>query len=98
LDRAAPENPVQVRSDFRSTVVWKPDVVTGTDGTATVHVKFPDSLTSWRATARAATTGNQFGIADATARTRKPLTVRLQAPRFFVAGDTFTLSAIVNNN
>ncbi len=92
------EPAVQVRSDFRSTVVWQPDVVTGPDGTATVKVRFPDSLTSWRATARAATAGNQFGIATSEARTRKPLTIRLQAPRFFVTGDSVTLSAIVNNN
>src|SRR6185436_12155657 len=69
------EAPVQVRSDFRSTVLWQPDVVTGPDGTATVKISFPDSLTSWRATARAATTGHEFGIATSQARTRKPLTV-----------------------
>ncbi|MBK6315575.1 MAG: alpha-2-macroglobulin [Blastocatellia bacterium] len=73
------EPAVQVRSDFRATVLWQPDVVTGPDGTAVVKVAFPDSLTSWRATARAATTGNQFGISTTSARTRKPLTVRLQA-------------------
>ncbi len=92
------EPAVQVRNDFRSTVFWQPDVVTGPDGIATVKVRFPDSLTSWRATARANTAGNQFGIADSTTRTRKPLTVRLESPRFFVAGDVVTLSAIVNNN
>lgn len=94
----AAEPAVQVRSDFRATVLWRPDVVTGADGTAVVKVTFPDSLTSWRATARAATAGNQFGIATTSARTRKPLTVRLQAPRFFVTGDRVTISAIVNNN
>lgn len=92
------EPAVQVRSDFRATVLWKPDVVTGPDGTAVVKVTFPDSLTSWRATARAATAGNQFGMSTTSARTRKPLTVRLQAPRFFVTGDRVTISAIVNNN
>ncbi len=42
--------------------------------------------------------GAQFGIASATARTRQPLIVRLQAPRFFVVGDAVTVSAVVNNN
>ncbi|HEX5223182.1 MAG TPA: alpha-2-macroglobulin family protein, partial [Verrucomicrobiae bacterium] len=64
----------------------------------TVKVKYPDSLTGWKATARAATTVNQFGIANATTRTKQPLIVRLQAPRFFVVGDTVTISAVVNNN
>lgn len=94
----AQEPAVQVRSDFRATVLWRPDVVTGPDGTAIVKVAFPDSLTSWKATARAATAGNEFGIATTSARTRKPLTVRLQAPRFFVTGDRVTISAVVNNN
>src|SRR4029079_10592980 len=52
----------------------------------------------WRATARVATEGDQFGVASATARTKQPLIVRLQAPRFFVAGDLATVSAVINNN
>lgn len=89
---------VQVRTDFRSSILWRPDVVTSRDGTATVRVRFPDSLTGWKATARVASAGNQFGIASAIMHTEQPLIVRLQAPRFFVAGDTVTISAIVNNH
>ncbi len=92
------EPAVVVRNDFRSTVFWQPDVVTGKDGKAVVKVKYPDSLTTWKATARAATAGNQFGIANASTRTKQPLIVRLQAPRFFVVGDTVTVSAVINNN
>ncbi len=92
------EPAVVVRSDFRSTILWQPDVATGADGKATVKVKYPDSLTGWKATARAVTGGNQFGIADTATRTKQPLIVRLQAPRFFVVGDTVTISAVVNNN
>ena len=89
---------VQVRSDFRSTAVWQPHVVTDDNGEATVRAKLPDSLTTWRATARVATRDNRFGIGDSSTRTRKPVTVRLQAPRFFVVGDEVTLSAVINNN
>ncbi|MCI0416561.1 MG2 domain-containing protein [bacterium] len=94
----APEAAVQVRSDFRSTAFWQPDVVTDAAGQAVVRFKYPDSLTSWKAVARVASATNQFGIADVSTRTRKPLIVRLQAPRFFVVGDTVTISAILNNN
>ncbi len=89
---------VQVRSDFRSTIIWEPNIKTGKDGKATIKVKFPDSLTQWRATARSVTTKNQFGIQTAKMQTQMPLMVRLQAPRFFVVGDEVTLSAIINNN
>lgn len=99
-DPAAPvqEPAVQVRSDFRSTILWLPDVKTDADGTATVKVKYPDSLTTWAATARVATTGNQFGIGNSSTRTKQPLIVRLQAPRFFVVGDQITVSGVINNN
>lgn len=92
------ETAVQVRTDFRSTVFWQPDVVTDKDGKGAVKLKYPDSLTGWKATARAVSQASQFGIASATTRTKQPLIVRLQAPRFFVVGDTVTISAVVNNN
>ena len=92
------EPAVQVRSDFRSTIFWQPDVMTDVNGNATVKIKYPDSLTTWAATARVATSGNQFGIANASTRTKQPLIVRLQAPRFFVVGDEVTISAVINNN
>lgn len=92
------EPAVQVRSDFRSTILWLPDVKTDADGSATVKVKYPDSLTTWVATARVATAGNQFGIGNTSTRTKQPLIVRLQAPRFFVVGDQVTVSAVINNN
>ncbi len=94
---ATGEPAVEVRTDFRATAFWQPDVVTGEDGRATIEVDFPDSLTTWRARARVATAGSAFGTAQATARTNKPLMARLQAPRFFVAGDTAIVSAVINN-
>jgi alpha-2-macroglobulin len=92
------EPAVQVRNDFRSTMFWQPDVVTDAGGLATVKVKYPDSLTSWQALARVASAGNQFGVGSATTRTKQPLIVRLQAPRFFLVGDQVTVSALINNN
>ncbi|HEV2883719.1 MAG TPA: alpha-2-macroglobulin family protein [Pyrinomonadaceae bacterium] len=89
---------VQVRSDFRSTILWMPDLKTDAAGFASVKVKYPDSLTTWQATARVASAGNQFGIGNTATRTKQPLIVRLQAPRFFVVGDQATISAVINNN
>jgi len=73
----AVEAPVQVRSDFRSTIFWQPDVKTDANGVATIKITYPDSLTTWRATARAATAANQFGMATSTTRTKKPRVSRL---------------------
>lgn len=92
------EPAVQVRSDFRSTMFWRPDLVTDANGRAVVKVKYPDSLTTWKATARVASAGNQFGIGSSATQTQQPLIVRLQAPRFFLVGDAVTVSAVINNN
>jgi len=90
---------VTVRSDFRETAVWQPDLVTDASGKASVKVDFPDTTTRWRATARATDAGASFGhFAEPTARTTMPLIVRAQLPRFLVAGDVAVLSAILNNN
>lgn len=92
---AAPN--VVVRSDFRNTAFWQPDLKTGADGSASVTVRYPDSTTRWIATARAATAGSQFGIATNAVRTRLPLIVRLQTPRFLVVGDLASVSAVLVN-
>ncbi len=95
---AAAEPAVVVRSDFRATAFWQPDVKTGPDGTARIAVKYPESLTRWKATARAATTGNQVGWATTDTRTKQPLMVRLQTPRFLVVGDLAVMSALIDND
>jgi uncharacterized protein YfaS (alpha-2-macroglobulin family) len=93
-----PPAPIEVRTDFRSTAFWKPDLVTGADGTVTATIDYPQALTTWRATARAVTVDSQFGMASTTVKTNLPLLVRLEGPRFFVAGDRVTISGVINNN
>ncbi|MCB9904105.1 MAG: hypothetical protein H6831_06830 [Planctomycetes bacterium] len=88
---------VVVRSDFRDTAFWAPDVKTGADGTARVSWTYPDNLTTWKASARAATAGADFGMGRGEALTTKPLLVRVQAPRFLVVGDEAVISLNLNN-
>lgn len=89
----------QVRRNFAETAFWTPAVVTSkADGTATVKVTFPDTLTTWKATARGLTSGVQVGAGDTQAVTNKHLLVRLESPRFFVERDRVTLTAIVRND
>ncbi len=95
---AAAEPSVVVRTDFRSTIVWQPDIVTDEEGKAEISVKFPDSLTTWRATARGVALKNRFGGGRSSVQTRLPLIARLQGPRFFVVGDSVLVSGVFNNN
>jgi len=89
---------IVVRSDFRSTVFWSPQIRTDDDGVATVDIAFADSLTEWRGTAFAVTRGTKVGVGEVTVRTRQPVIARLQAPRFFTVGDSVTISGVFNNN
>lgn len=87
----------RVRKFFPDTTYWGPTIVTGPDGRARASFKFPDSLTTWRATARAVTRDTLVGQAIHKVITRKNLILRLALPRFLTQGDTATVTGIVHN-
>ncbi len=86
-----------IRKNFKDTAFWQPDVITGADGRATVKVRLPDNLTTWRATARGITADTKVGATKYKVIARKDVILRLETPRFITQGDTFTLSGIVHN-
>jgi alpha-2-macroglobulin len=87
----------KIRKAFPDTAFWQASVRTDANGQATVKLAFPDSLTTWRTTARAVTVDTRSGWAVNRVLVRKNLMVRLAVPRFFRAGDQVTVSAIVHN-
>lgn len=87
----------KIRKEFKDTAFWKPDVVTGADGKATVKFDLPDNLTTWRATARAVTDDLRVGSNISRVLSRKDLILRLETPRFMTEGDVVTVSGIVHN-
>jgi uncharacterized protein YfaS (alpha-2-macroglobulin family) len=87
-----------VRADFLDTAYWKADLVTNLDGVATFAVTLPDNLTTWRLDVRAITTDTLAGQTSLDVVATKPLLISPVTPRFFVAGDTAQLSAVVHNN
>lgn len=93
-----PASEVKIRTDFRATALWAASVITDADGTATFKVPYPETLTRWKAIARANTKTAQFGMGESAARTNKPVTVRIMAPRFLTVGDEVVISYIVRNN
>jgi uncharacterized protein YfaS (alpha-2-macroglobulin family) len=86
-----------IRKFFPDTLYWGPHIVTGPKGQATVMVTMPDSLTTWRATARAVTTDSQIGSATHKSVTRKNVIARLVMPRLLTHGDDATLSVVAHN-
>ncbi|MEO8596853.1 MAG: MG2 domain-containing protein [Candidatus Solibacter sp.] len=99
LAQLKPDRMVQpkVRKAFPDTAFWAADLVTDAEGRAQAKVEFPDSLTTWRATARAATADTRVGAATAKTIVRKNLILRLAVPRFFVQGDEVVISTMVHN-
>lgn len=86
-----------IRTDFKDTAFWQPDLITGADGKATVSFDLPDNLTTWRATVRGVTADLKVGSGVAKVIARKNLIMRLEAPRFLTKGDTAVISGIVHN-
>ena len=86
-----------IRKNFKDTAFWQPEVITGSDGRASVKVRLPDNLTTWRATARGVTADTKVGATNYKVVSRKDVIVRLETPRFLTQGDTVTLSGIVHN-
>ncbi|MCC6864673.1 MAG: carboxypeptidase regulatory-like domain-containing protein [Ignavibacteria bacterium] len=87
----------ETRSDFRDAIFWNPSVTTDINGYATMKVKFPDNLTTWRLTSRVITNDTKVGQQVNTVITRKDLLVRMETPRFLQQDDEVTISTIVHN-
>lgn len=88
----------RVRQDFPDTAYWEAGVVTDANGKASVSVSLPDNLTTWRMDARAVTQDTRVGQTTTDLVSTKPLLVRPQTPRFFVAGDRAMIGTAVHNN
>ncbi|NIS81796.1 MAG: hypothetical protein GTO14_16665 [Anaerolineales bacterium] len=89
---------IEVREEFPDTAFWQAYLVTDEQGEARVTVSLPDSLTTWRMDARAVTLNTHVGQNTTDIVTSKPLLVRPQTPRFFVADDELWLGTAVHNN
>lgn len=88
---------VNVRRYFPDTAFWSPSVLTDERGAAVVSFIMPDSLTTWRATARAVTVSTEVGSAIGTVLCTKDLIIRPALPRFFMERDRVVIGASVHN-
>ncbi len=88
------------RWDFPDTAYWNASIVTDAEGRATISIPLPDSLTRWRAVARAITADEapRAGQGGAAITTTQPLVIRPALPRQLVQDDVVLLSAIIHNN
>ena len=87
----------EVRGNFPDTWAWKPNAATDAAGRFTFETDVPDSLTTWRATVRAATPDTRVGQGKLEFIARKEVIVRLETPRFFTQKDACIVSGVVHN-
>ena len=87
----------EVRRDFRPVIFWLGSATTDTSGRASTTVTLPDSLTTYRIMAVAATDTSHFGFGEREIRVTKPLTLLTAFPRFLASGDRASFGAVVSN-
>ncbi|HEY7370312.1 MAG TPA: alpha-2-macroglobulin family protein [Thermoanaerobaculia bacterium] len=92
-----PEAAVQMRSEFSETAFWKPHLITGEDGSASIEFHVPDSVTSWKVWVQAVTKDLHSGRVVKESASIKELMVRPYVPRFLREGDKAELKVVVNN-
>ena len=76
---------------------WIGSVTTDAAGHATVDVKLPESLTTYRIMAVAGDRSSRFGFADSEIRINKPVTLKATFPRFLAVGDKASFGAVVTS-
>jgi uncharacterized protein YfaS (alpha-2-macroglobulin family) len=87
----------RLRQDFRNTAHWTAQLVTKDDGTASVDVKMPDNLTTWRMQVRAVSGDTQVGEGTNELISTQPLLLRPALPRFLRVGDSAQIRTLVRN-
>ena len=87
----------RLRQDFRNTALWEAQVTTDDSGHASVELRLPDNLTTWRAQARAITGPATVGEGESELLVTQPLLIRPALPRFLRVGDESILRVLVRN-
>ncbi|MBK9175293.1 MAG: hypothetical protein IPM46_02930 [Flavobacteriales bacterium] len=98
-DKAGTENqsaPSPLRTDFRETAFFLPDLLTDRDGSVVLRFTMPDALTRWNLMGLAHTKDLKTAQFTKSAITQKPLMVVPNLPRYFRQGDRITLTAKIN--
>ena len=100
-ERPPPRPPRQPRPacapNFSETAFWKPQLLTGADGSASIEFTVPDSVTSWNVWVQAVTKDLKAGSLTKETKSVKELMVRPYVPRFLREGDLAELKIVVNN-
>ena len=85
-----------VRTDFRETAFFFPDLLTDRDGSVVLRFTMPEALTRWKLLGLAHTPDLKLAQFTRETVTQKPLMVTPNLPRFLREGDRITITAKVD--
>jgi uncharacterized protein YfaS (alpha-2-macroglobulin family) len=90
-------NNTQVRRRFEDTAYWNAAITTAANGQATLTIKLPDNLTTWRIIAKAIAVDANVGAAQSSLLVTQEIIARPALPRFGVVGDRFQVGVVAQN-
>jgi hypothetical protein len=93
--KTAPE--ASLRSDFRETAFFYPELHTDAQGNVSFTFTAPESLTRWKLQTLAYTKDLRFGLNTNIAWTQKQLMVQPNLPRFLTEGDLWDLRTKISS-
>lgn len=94
----AGEGAPRVRAFFPETMIWMPSLASDEQGRAEVRFPIPDSITTWRVEATAASADGRFGDARVPLRVWQPFFVELELPTHLTDGDQVAIPVSLINN
>ncbi len=86
-----------LRSVFKDTAYWNPNLQTNSQGLATIHVKLPDNLTTWVLQGVAVGEGTKVGSIAKEIIVTKNVIVRPITANQYRVGDAFRLETNIEN-
>jgi alpha-2-macroglobulin len=87
----------ELRKDFRVLAFWLGSVTTDRRGHASVTVKLPESLTTYRIMAVSGDKASRFGSGESEIRINKPVVLLPAFPRFLTRGDKAMFGSVVTS-
>lgn len=89
---------VELRSDFRNTVYWNPDVEVGYSGRKTLEFYLSDDITSFRAVVEGVSGQGQPGRAEKSFFSQLPFVISTRIPVSVVTEDELSIPLTLKNN
>lgn len=86
-----------MRTNFRTTAAFLPEVATDAEGRASVEFELPDNLTTFRIMAIAVTRGDRVGSGQSSVTVARPLLALPALPRLARVGDLFEAGVVVHS-